>query len=1722
VGRASTKETIGLAIFRSLVWAAGLALAVSGAGANEPVSANRLRHLDAVDPYYPNLQLAKLTTPQWVGEPGVDVVVVLAIDDMRGHEKWEAYLRPILDRLKQRLGRAPLSIMTCQIDPQEKHLQQWLREGVSLETHTFDHPCPLLKEGSLPQAKATYDRCVDQMAAIPGSRPVAFRMPCCDSLNTLSPRFFSEIFGARTPERNFLELDSSVFCLLTANDPELPRELVLRDDGTERFRRYVPFPSFVNTIEDYPYPFVIGGNCWEFPCIVPSDWSAQHVQKPANPETVRDLQLALDAVVQKQGVFNLVFHPYDWLRSDQIVQLIDHSLDRYGSRVKFLSFREARDRLTENLLEGQSLRGADGSDNGVRVLDLNHDGFQDVVIGNDSLRQTRVWDPAQKSWQVSESPWTTATKSQPAGQGSAVRFGILDPDGSACVWSTAGAQRTAWRFQANQWVANDSLWQGLELDGAPLDLVLDGVDQGVRFIDLDADGCCECLAGHPDRRGVFLWDRAQRRWNQAPFSFPEGVSLVDAQGGDAGLRLVDIDDDLDLDLLFSNELRSAVYLFENSETGWSRQVHDLARGDERCLPMIARAGTNNGAWFHSRQLWVQNEDTARLPDLVERRSFQSMLEGVEPQAKSPRAALSGLVVRPGMRVDLMASEPQTTDPVGMDWGADGRLWLVEMHDYPLGVDGRGKPGGRVRVLEDADGDGHYERSDLFADDLPFPTGILSWRDGVLVTAAPDILYLADTDGDRKADVREVLYTGFSLGNQQHRINGFERGLDNWIYCANGHSGGRVRSLKTGAEVDIGGRDLRIRPATGELEAISGVSQFQRSHDDWGNWIGNSNAEPSYQFVLDDHYLSRNPHVAPLSGISLIPELPGTAPIFAKSRTLARFNDFHTADRFTSACSTIVYRDELLCAPFIGNSFVSEPVHNLVHREVPTQGGLLLHTQRASDEQTSEFLASTDNWFRPTALRTGPDGGLWIADMYRAVIEHPEWIPTARHKELDVRGGSDMGRIYRVLPVGTPPRAWPRLDKLATPELVAQLESPNGWIRDKVQELLVARNDPAALVPLKQLATQGQRPTARLHALCTLDGLRAMDPDTAIAAMKDPHPEVRRHAARVSEPLLADHPEVGETLTQLANDAAPQVLLQVAYSLGAWNDPRAGKALGAFLTTHSDPYLLAAGMSSIVPQLPAVVQAVAASSPVELPLTLATGLMDTALGTDQVSALAPLAERIARVGTGDRHAPWQIAALAHLLEGLQSRQLTFDDLLANAPQAANTKQALDRLARFANQVARDPQADEADRLAAIGLLGRNETQFADDLTSLCDLLGPQHPAALQSAALSTLEQLKQDEVAAQVLAGWKSYAPALRRDVLDLLFRRDAWLPACLTALENGTIAPREIDTSRQQRLLRHRNAEIRERAAQVLSHATEGDRARVVEDYRAVTNLSADATHGQQVFSQKCGICHRFNSQGHAVGPDLSALTDRSPAGLLVSILDPNRAVESKYQSYAAVTDDGLTYTGLLSAESGSSVTLLAQEGKQQVILRNQLEALESTGKSLMPEGLERELSRQDLADVLAYLGSGGPKPKTFAGNRPELVTQEALRGELFCLSTNGEIYGDTLVLEAENTNLGFWGSESDHVTWEVEVKRKTRFAVILEWACDDSAAGNTYLLEVADQRLTGQVKGTGGWNSYHRETVGHVELKPGRYRLGLRSSGPIQGYLFDFKSVTLRPGFGG
>lgn len=1682
---------------------------------------NRLTYLDGNDPYYVARTFPRLTTPQWVGEPGVEAVVILGIDDMRDHAKYETFLRPILRRLQKIDGRAALSIMTNRIDPQEAHLQTWLKEGLSLETHTYDHPCPLLKGGDFAKARETYERCVDLLGAVPGSRPVAFRMPCCDSLNTVSPRFYSEIFNQTTAKGNFLTIDTSVFNIITANDPQLPRELVLDPDGQEKFRKYLPVErSFVNTIEDYPYPYVIGRLCWEFPCVTPSDWAAQHYHKPNNPITVRDWKAALDATVIKQGVFCLVFHPHNWIKNEQVVELIDHAVAKHGKKVKFLSFREAQERLNQNLLGGQALRTAEGRDNGVRLLDLNNDGFIDVVIGNEQVRQTRLWSPKSKSWVVGDFPVSLIEGESRTDAGG--HFGVVRPDGHASLLLCNEKKGWAWHFDGSRWVNEPSLLAGLELEGRPILTRQHGRDQGVRLRDLDHDGRCELIVSNPQQQAVFRWSEEKKSWAKLPFALPAGVTLVNAEGKDNGVRFVDIDEDGRDDVIFSNEDRFGLNLFTSMTKGWTKEVRAGKRGAPSELPMIAQRGANNGAWFHSRHLWVQNENTALLKDLVDRRSFNELLGSVEPQAKSADASWRSLRARPGFQVELVAAEPLVQDPIAFAWGPDGKLWVVEMGDYPLGIDGKGKPGGRVKYLEDTNGDGKYTKATVFLDGLNFPTSVMPWKKGVLVTCAPEIFYAEDTKGTGKADLRIPLYTGFKEGNQQHRVNSLVWGLDNWIYCANGDSGGSVKSVKTGTTVSISGRDLRIRPDEGLIDLQAGQTQYGRSRDDWGNWFGNNNSQPMWHFALADHYIRRNPHIAAPEPRVQVSVTPGASEVFPISRTMPRFNSPQAANHFTSACSAIVYRDELFGPGFAGSTFVSEPVHNLVHREIMTSQGTTFTSRRVVDEQQSEFLASTDNWFRPTSIQTGPDGALWVADMYRQVIEHPEWIPKDWQQRLDLRAGHDQGRIYRVFPVGEKPRTIPRLDRLDTAGLVAALDSPSGWQRDLAQQMLLWRQDKSAVPLLEKLATECPRPLGRLHALCTLEGLHALEPALLQKTLADTHPGVRRHALRLCEPHLARVPALGALLVQMVADADPQVRMQLAYTLGEWNDRRAGQALGKLaLQDAGDRFIAAAVMSSVHrDNLDAVLVTVLTSGKTQPPPVLVENLLRMAFALSHTKALVALLNAVSSPEK-DAFATWQFLALAGLLDALDQGNTPLTKLRdAGSDELKAALQKLAILFNAARATLSKKQSSKEDQLLALRLLGRGLDRQQEDLSTLTDLLVPQTADDLQAAVVATLSRLRDPRVPEVLVRGWKGYGPALRPQVLDVLFRRDAWVKALLDAIEKKQITVAELDATRRQRLLTHKDTAIRTRAVKLFADAIDPNRQKLVDAYQPVLKLTGDATRGAQVFAKQCANCHKLGNVGHAVGPDLASVGDKSAPSLLIAVLDPNRAVEARYVNYTALTKNGLTLSGVLAGETGNSITLLAPEGKQQVILRGDLEELISTGKSAMPEGLEKDIKHQDMADLIAYVQSVVPQPKrkTFDGNKPELV-RPAADGSLLLTARNGEIYGTSLVFEKHYANLGYWNSDDDHVIWTVEVPRAGKYAVWLDSACPSNSAGKVFLLRAGVNELNGKVPATGSWDVYQQNQVGEIVLNAGQQRVTFRAARRLaSSSLIDLKSIKLVP----
>ena len=1680
-------------------------------------NANRLAYLDEDNPFYPHRDFPKLITPQWVGEPGVEAVVILAIDDMRDSKKYEPYLRPILDRLKKMDGRAPVSIFANVVTTNDTpQLESWLKEGLSLEVHTLTHPCPLLQKGSFTNAWNTYHGGVDLLSKVPGNKPVAFRMPCCDSMKSPSPRFYAEIFNRTSPDGHFLQADSSVMCLLTdefrmANgerriaQPDASRT---KDSPLEirpsTFRRYFPattnaltkksLANFGTYIEDYPYPYVINRTCWEFPAMVPSDWEAFNAHGPTNAATVADWQLALDAVVRAQGVFTFIFHPHGWIRSDQIIQFIDHAERTHGKKVKFLTFKEAVERLNKNLLNANALRhevvrpeiqeavsslkrlapnsialGDRGSSSGIALIDANNDGFMDVLLPSDTRIVTRLWQPLERTWKETNLNFDSERTLSPL-LGVSMTFGyfssrtnlglLLGPKPTSFAaprWSVRNSQAmpaTMWELSGDNWRFNTRVTRG-----------------GSVARDFDGDGFTERVSGSE----FIVWSNEAKDWKPAAYSLPKGVTWNQeprVEGGQivadpTGLRFVDLNGDGFDDLLLSNEKEYAIYLWARDvkphlgwTQGWSHKVlHEQrpplnverstlnVQRSEKAIPPFVRSGAhrNNGAWFHKGQLFVQNEDTAHLPDIVWRKSFSELIAFDMPAPKTPAESQACFQVRPGFRVELVAAEPLVMSPVAFEWGADGKLWVVEMSDYPNGSGGdtpvphaaaAGKRlgdksvpttgGGRVKILEDLDGDGRYDKATVFLDGLPFPTGVMPWRKGVLISAAPNILYAEDTDGDGKADVRKVLFTGFREGNQQHRVNGFELGLDNWIYGANGDSGGSISFVSTvpGAPpqtpdarpkppVSISGRDFRFRPDTGEFEAIEGQTQFGRRRDDWGNWFGNNNPTWLWHYWLPDRYLRRNPHLAVKSSRQMLANYPDSTRCYPISTPPIRFNQPQSVNHVTSGCSPAPYRDDLFGPDFATSVFISEPVHNLVHREVLVPDGVSFTSRRAPDEQDREFLASTDNWFRPTMLKTGPDGALYIADFYRFVLEHPEWIAPETQARLDLRAGADKGRIWRVVPVDQPRRPVPNLAKLNTTQLVAALDSPSGWQRDTVQRLLVEPGDRVTPVPkLFELFASATNPKVRVQVIYTLDGLGQTTPAAIRRYLDYGKKEVQEHAIRLSEPMVSqaaffyekERYDLGQrTMTEMMHRFRDVIFhgrgaggireqFQLALSIGEWRRAQvpipdrhkflAESGIGHGSFTRGDELL------AVLARLPWATNdlkfqtAVLTSVPKHMPLVLDEFFSHNRLAranpatVEHLFALAAAGEdkssltnAFQRIGTptNGQFESWQFNALGALVNALESRQVSLAGLAeAGTP---SLRQSIEGLAPLYSQarILAVSQSAIANRQSAINLLGRGPSGHTEDLAALATLLKPQQPAEIQTAAVAQLAKLGGSDSASALLADWKAHSPALREAVLSALLSRPAWIDTLLAALERGQVAPTQISPAQRQKLTTHPQAALRDRATKLFA-ATSADRAKVIKDYAVVATLAGNETRGRELFTKQCGVCHKLKGEGREIGPDLAMTTTRDTDWLLTAILDPNAAVEARYLGYTAETKSGREFTGIITAETPNNLVMRGADGTEETILRTDLKQLHGSGLSLMPEGMEAALKPQDMADLLAFI----------------------------------------------------------------------------------------------------------------------------------------------------------
>lgn len=919
---------------------------------------------------------------------------------------------------------------------------------------------------------------------------------------------------------------------------------------------------------------------------------------------------------------------------------------------------------------------------------------------------------------------------------------------------------------------------------------------------------------------------------------------------------------------------------------------------------------------------------------------------------TPQEELGTFRIDAGLRMELVACDPQIESPVAMSFDERGRLFVVEMIDYPIAEPGK-SPQGRIKILEDKDGDGFYETSTAFAEGLLMANGVMPWKGGVLVTCAPHIIFLKDSKGDGKADQREALFEGFTAGNPQLRVSHPNFGLDNWITVANGHSNGKIRrSGRREEPIDIGGMDFSFDLVHDMQSTASGYGQFGLTFDDWGQRFDCSNRNHLMYFPIPNRYFGRNPFLAVPPSKRDDQGPGGAARVYPISANKTNFSAH--AGYFTASCGVTVYRGDLLPASYRGTVFTCEPTGNLVHQEVLTPNGATFDYK--PPHEGVEFLASRDNWFRPVFLANGPDGALYVVDFYRAEVEHPQFVPADMHYRYNFGGPKTHGRIWRIVPEGYQ-RKPQNLDlaKAKTTELVALLDTPNGWVQMTAHRLLIERQDPASCAPLRQLALSGS-PLGRLQAAWVLEGLRSLDMDLVLALLQDPHPRLRENGALLAEGWVKTSPALQDEILARANDPDSRVRFQAALTLGDLDDDRILPALAKVAEKGASDRWTRLAIQSAVPGRAGKLAGLVSDPGLLRELSTLVG---SRRDPDEVAEVLKNSQ--------GRDSRTQLALLNGLAEGMGRRGSQLGAFLEAFPEAKRpiAAQGL-RLLEDTASLASDASRDIAERLDAVHCLAHVSWESARP--ALSKLVAEDPLQEIRIAAVGALSAHHQPEVGEILMKGWKRYMPALKREVLEAMSRQPERLQFLLGEIEAGRLAGGELGPSLIPSMVNHRNTDVRDRARKVLEAHLPEERKQVIERYKDALSKEGDPRKGKEIFQKNCTSCHRLAGIGAAVGPDISDTMTKTAEALLIDILDPSRVIDSNYVNYLVRTKSGSVLTGFISSQTASSITLRRGEGQQDVILQQDIEEIKSSGTSLMPDGLEKNIPVSSMSDLIAFI----------------------------------------------------------------------------------------------------------------------------------------------------------
>jgi len=959
-------------------------------------------------------------------------------------------------------------------------------------------------------------------------------------------------------------------------------------------------------------------------------------------------------------------------------------------------------------------------------------------------------------------------------------------------------------------------------------------------------------------------------------------------------------------------------------------------------------------------------------------------------------APEGFEIHPEFKMELVAAEPIIFDPVDMKFDEKGRAFVLEMPGYPFSKDAS-----RIILLQDKNKDGQYNERIVFAKDLGVASSFMPYKGGFLVAAPPDLIWLKDTNGDNKADEKEAIMSGFEVGNLQHNYNGLTYGLDNWIYAANGGNNGAPYFTETpNNSLDLREQDFRFRLENKILERVGQSSGgFELAFDNWGNMYETHNLQHVSQLVFPNYYIEELP-VEPSHSLTIISdhEENGLSRIYPIGEQETRVNHPEQSGYFSGSCGITFYGGNAFPKGFNNNLFVCDVVLNLIHLDILSPNKAAFKTSRKREK--ADFIASSNRSFRPVNMTTGPDGAMYLMDMHRAVIEHPEWIPDEMEKELDLKAGMDKGRIYKITPKSNWLPANFNLDQSNSENLVAALADKNQWTRMTAQRLIVEFRDNKYVPLLEKLLQNSPNDLATLHALWTLEGLNSLKKEAILTAFNKTTAGLKVNALKIAELRLNENPDLILPIIGLIADENARVQMQAALTLGTLNAANYQKnqaditnALSKILQEKDLDSWTAMAVASAakqqnIPFVKNILQSNAtlndAQQQVLLTLTRLIGKSNNALEAQQLL--------IAILNNSTIENSQKSAIIDALAKGWKTNETVVKNnklVLPTLTKIESTKHpAIIHACGNLRQVMNLPVSIVTKQQIAIALREIKDNtlslenrknllqlieleRFSKRANILYGLLDNREPLVLQEAALWQLWRSNNTSVAPKLVELWPTLGPEARKKASDILLYKSFNHKTLLTALEEGKINMGEMnfDLERRRTLLWWSDTdEIKRRAAALFSDAGVVTRKAAIEKMRPSLNLAGDLAKGKEQFINLCSQCHQYGEIGKDVGPVLTEISRKSKESLLHDILDPNAAVDTKYINHQAKTKDGNIYTGIIVQETDTEIVLKMMGGQETNLFKKDIEQLSSLGTSMMPEGQEANLTEQDMADLLAFL----------------------------------------------------------------------------------------------------------------------------------------------------------